>query len=219
MRPTAGLVVSLVLALSGELAAQIGEGECGFDRWLVKTLRDADTAKVSFTPVPTTVAELGRIPIPEVPYPAAARIPPHELRVYQVRAVLWEISAQDDRDWHLVLRDLHDSSATMLAEVPDSACVAASRHAAKYAAIRRRLRGMVQRATVVVEGVGFFDFIHSQRGRAPNGFELHPVLETAPDTTVGPGARRRRLGRSARAYPHPTGPSASGDSLNAARSR
>ena len=25
-------------------------------------------------------------------------------------------------------------------------------------------------------GVGFWDFIHNQRGRARNGFELHPVL-------------------------------------------
>jgi hypothetical protein len=31
-------------------------------------------------------------------------------------------------------------------------------------------------ATVKIVGVGFFDKIHGQRGVAPNGIELHPVL-------------------------------------------
>jgi hypothetical protein len=30
--------------------------------------------------------------------------------------------------------------------------------------------------TIEVVGVGFFDFDHSQTGRAPNNIELHPVL-------------------------------------------
>jgi hypothetical protein len=30
--------------------------------------------------------------------------------------------------------------------------------------------------TVRVRGVGFYDFNHGQRGRAPNCIELHPVL-------------------------------------------
>jgi hypothetical protein len=29
---------------------------------------------------------------------------------------------------------------------------------------------------VTLFGVGFFDVIHGQRGVAPNGIELHPVL-------------------------------------------
>jgi hypothetical protein len=32
-------------------------------------------------------------------------------------------------------------------------------------------------AVVEVTGVGFFDFMHEQRGVAPNGIELHPVLD------------------------------------------
>jgi hypothetical protein len=182
VRLTAVLAASLILADPNATVAQARQGECGFDRWLVKTLRDQDTGKVVFTPVATTVAELGRIPIPEVPYSAAARLAPHELRVYRVRAVLWEISVQDDRDWHLVLRDPGNEAGMMIAEVPDSACVPNSRHAASYAAVRRTLRGVPRRAIVTVVGVGFFDFIHNQRGRAPNGFELHPVLEVAYDS-------------------------------------
>jgi hypothetical protein len=29
--------------------------------------------------------------------------------------------------------------------------------------------------TATIDGVGFFDAIHGQRGIAPNGIELHPV--------------------------------------------
>jgi hypothetical protein len=29
---------------------------------------------------------------------------------------------------------------------------------------------------VRITGVGFFDYIHGQHGVAPNGVELHPVL-------------------------------------------
>jgi plastocyanin len=33
--------------------------------------------------------------------------------------------------------------------------------------------------TATIRGVGFFDFKHGQRGVAPNGIELHPVLRLA----------------------------------------
>ena len=32
------------------------------------------------------------------------------------------------------------------------------------------------RGVAIVRGVGFFDTLHGQRGVAPNGIELHPVL-------------------------------------------
>ena len=32
------------------------------------------------------------------------------------------------------------------------------------------------RPLVRISGVGFFDYLHGQRGVAPNGIELHPVL-------------------------------------------
>src|SRR5207247_8711702 len=34
-------------------------------------------------------------------------------------------------------------------------------------------------ANVPVTGVGFFDFLHGQTGVAPNGIELHPLLDIA----------------------------------------
>ena len=35
----------------------------------------------------------------------------------------------------------------------------------------------VARPLVRITGVGFFDYLHGQRGVAPNGIELHPVLD------------------------------------------
>jgi len=32
------------------------------------------------------------------------------------------------------------------------------------------------RPLVWITGVGFFDYLHGQRGVAPNGIELHPVF-------------------------------------------
>ena len=40
--------------------------------------------------------------------------------------------------------------------------------------------------TVVVTGVGFFDFLHGQAGAAPNGIELHPVLKVEVESDSGP---------------------------------
>src|SRR5207245_1819994 len=45
---------------------------------------------------------------------------------------------------------------------------------------------------VQVRGVGFFDFLHGQTGVAPNGIEIHPVLNvsfgTQPTPTPTPTA-------------------------------
>jgi hypothetical protein len=38
----------------------------------------------------------------------------------------------------------------------------------------RKRKAADERGSIV--GVGFFDVIHGQRGVAPNGIELHPVL-------------------------------------------
>src|SRR5438093_789418 len=39
---------------------------------------------------------------------------------------------------------------------------------------------------VQITGVGFFDKLHGQRGLAPNGIELHPVLDIQFDPAPGP---------------------------------
>ena len=89
-RASSVLVVLVGISLVDEAAAQ--PAPCGVERWPVKVLADRDSGAVDPTPQETTVAALGAISIPEVPYPNDHRIAPHELRVYRVRATIGYIS-------------------------------------------------------------------------------------------------------------------------------
>ena len=173
--PTLRLVLAAaVLMIAAPLRAQ---SACGVDRWPVKILADRDRAAVRLDQVvSTTVSALGALPIPEIPYPNDRRISPHELTVYKVTAIVWQIRMDEgDGDWHVILRDPQDGSL-MIAEIPSPECTRDTALAAKYTAAREVLRQVPKRGTATFTGVGFWDFIHNQRGRARNGFELHPVL-------------------------------------------
>jgi hypothetical protein len=75
----------------------------------------------------------------------------------------------------------------MIAEIPSPDCVSAGPFKAAISAarnafdahLRRSTRGRTVSIPVTVQGVGFFDRLHHQRGVAPNGIELHPVLNIA----------------------------------------
>jgi hypothetical protein len=105
--------------------------------------------------------------------------------VYRVEARLLALFGEADGDYHLVLASLRDPTITMIAEVPDPRCAGAcaSGNAEVYARLRQKLMDRLNspqsesRPLVRVTGVGFFDFLHGQRGVAPNGIELHPVLD------------------------------------------
>ena len=162
---------------------------CGTERWLVKTLSDADVASINFSPRPATVTWLTSQPAPS-PLPADSRVAPLELQAFTVRAQLIGIKEESDRDFHLVLADPANPPTTMLAEIPSSECSGAcsSHYAAAFESARTELEsrfGMPPTTgfqnvpgTVIVDvtGVAFFDFFHRQRGVAPNAIELHPVL-------------------------------------------
>ena len=59
----------------------------------------------------------------------------------------------------------------------------ASGYAEVYARVRQKLMDRLDspqseaQPLIRVTGVGFFDYLHGQRGVAPNGIELHPVLD------------------------------------------
>ena len=169
------------LALSAAAPLRTVQPRCGVDRWSVKVMADPDAARIDTTIIESSIAALGALPIPEVVYPANGRIPPHEFRVYQVRAVVEQIMTESDGDWHLVLRDPDATGATLIAEIPSPLCAANTSDGARYVAVRDSLRRVPRRGVVVVEGVAFWDFIHNQRGRARNGIELHPVLRLVRD--------------------------------------
>jgi len=158
-------------------------GACGAERWAVKTLSDADRERVNLRPVNTTIEALIAMQRPVAPS-AAGRTDPVEVTVYQVEARLLWLFTETDNDYHLVLASARDTTITMIAEVPDPGCAGAcaSGFASVYAQVRQKLLDYlnspqsVARPLVRITGVGFFDYIHGQRGVAPNGIELHPVL-------------------------------------------
>ena len=159
-------------------------GSCGVERWSVKTGTDADAGKISLQS--TTAATIASLVSRSAPssLPASNRISPTETTVYRVSAKLTEYKLEADSDYHLVLAD--SSGHTMIAEIPDPSCVgsgsrlltsiekARGEFDTKYTATESFQTANVP---VTVTGVGFFDFQHGQTGVAPNGIELHAVLD------------------------------------------
>jgi hypothetical protein len=162
-----------------------GGGRSGFGRWTVKTGHDEDVRKVSLVPQTTTIAELRAKKPPSNLSGDSARFTysgSPEIQTYRLTNVtLAGYKQETDGDYHLVLVD---AGKSLIAEIVDPRRVAEgwkarttqARHAfdARHAA-----SGSFQTAgeTVTVSGVGFFDLLHGQFGAAPNGIELHAVLD------------------------------------------
>ena len=159
-------------------------GSCGVERWSVKTGTDADAGLINLQSTSqTTIAALDALPAPSS-LPANNRVQPTETTVFQLHVTLTEYKLESDSDYHLVLTD--GSGHTMIGEIPDPNCVGSSSplltsivHARAEFDARFTPTGSFQTAnlSVTVTGVGFFDFLHGQTGVAPNGIELHAVLD------------------------------------------
>jgi hypothetical protein len=158
---------------------------CGVERWRVKTLSDSTAGLVRLAPRATTVPQLARLaPAGTLVHTTRARGP--ETTVFSLRVRLVEFVQEDDSDIHLVVADPR-SGARMIVEFPADYCTLTTRPALR-AKIRGAREALVQacgsasssfrtlRGTASITGVGFFDARHGQRGVAPNGIELHPVL-------------------------------------------
>ena len=158
-------------------------GSCGVERWSVKTGTDPDAGLVNLSSTsPNTIVTMRSWTAPN-PIPANNRVSPYETTQWVLNATLVEYKLETDSDYHLVIEDA--SGNTMIAEIPDPACVGAgSPFAAKIQAARAAFDAKYtattsfQTANIPVQliGVGMFDFLHGQTGVAPNGIELHPLL-------------------------------------------
>ena len=155
---------------------------CGTERWQVKTLSDPDADRVDLTPVATTVESLTALPRPRY-FPPYGRSGQTETAVFCVEGWLVDFTTEADFDVHVIVAGLEDSSATLIAEIPDARCsgACASGFAELYASAREALENRLDTLTadtlrVRIIGVGFFDRPHGQYGAAPNNIELHPVL-------------------------------------------
>jgi hypothetical protein len=183
------LLAVLLLVVPTSLFAQ-----CGVERWSVKTGTDADVGLVNLnSSTNTTIAAL-RAPAAPNPIPANNRVSPWETTQWVLNATLTLYKLESDSDYHLVLQDA--GGLTMIVEIPSPTCVGAgspflpgitnarNEFNAKFTATTSFQTANIP---VKVTGVGMFDFLHGQTGVAPNGIELHPVLDivfnpgTSPD--------------------------------------
>ncbi len=158
-------------------------GSCGVERWSVKTGTDADIGSVNLSSTSSnTISTLRSWTAPN-PIPPNNRVSPYETTDWVINATLTQYKLETDSDYHLVIQDA--SGNTMIAEIPDPACVGAgSPFTARIQAARAAFDAKYgattsfQTANIPVQltGIGMFDFLHGQTGVAPNGIELHPVL-------------------------------------------
>ena len=159
-----------------EAVQNLAGAQCGIQRWPVKILRDKDRAMVDFKPADATVTALNNLKRNTIAqYDRRAK--DEELRVYRVRARLVAIRNETDSDLHLVIAEPDQPHVTMIAEIPAPFCAIGSGHEGDYETARADARGIPLDSLIEIEGVGFFDTVHSQTGVARNGFELHPVLK------------------------------------------
>jgi hypothetical protein len=177
----------LLLVVPTSLFAQ-----CGVERWSVKTGTDADVGLVNLnSSTNTTIATL-RAPAAPNPIPANNRVSPWETTEWVLNATLTLYKLESDSDYHLVLQDA--GGLTMIVEIPSPTCVGAgspflpgitnarNEFNAKFTATTSFQTANIP---VQIKGVGMFDFLHGQTGVAPNGIELHPVL----DVIFNPGTQ------------------------------
>jgi len=179
------------------IATPAGQGSqscgvsCGVERWHIKTLDDAFTNTINWTPTSISVSSLVAAPVPSG-FSASndtTRYAPYETHTYTVRAILVGWKSESDHDFHIVIADPNNTAKTMIIEPPDPGCsdACASNFGNYYTAVRNKLTncfGAVPSSftnfpsgvVVDVTGVAFFDALHGQTGVAPNGIELHPLL-------------------------------------------
>lgn len=158
--------------------------QCGAGRWPVKIGTDLDAGLVNLSSsTSTTISSLIALAAPGS-MPENRRIQPTETRVWVLNATLKKFMKAYDSDYHMVLVD--DAGHTMIAEIPSPNCVdSGSPFAALIANARAQFNarftatGSFQTVNIPVQvkGIGFFDYLEGQEGVAPNGIELHPVID------------------------------------------
>ena len=173
------LCLVLLVLLPGRTFAQ-----CSGERWSVKTGIDPDATLVNLSSATsTTIASLTGIAAPGT-LPDNARIQPTETTTWVLNATLVKYARSFDADYHMVFQD--SAGRTMIAEIPDPGCIGpGSPFAAGIAHARAQFDAMFTATTafqnanvpVQITGVGFFDYFEGQEGIAPNGIELHPIID------------------------------------------
>ena len=161
---------------------------CGTERWNIKTLSDKDTIKINFNEIiPSTVHEQVSL---EKPHEKITSRLDSETKVYSIKCFIVGYKKENnDKDIHIIIEDI-DTDETMVAEIPSSECFEIQK-TSRYLLFKQlqewftnnigqpsssKFTYLEKHIPVTITGVGFFDFMHGQKGMAENGREIHPVL-------------------------------------------
>jgi hypothetical protein len=181
--------LSLFVFCASPASAQQCGVHCGTERWKVKSLTDTTINLLETDPVAKSINWL-RTRTRPTSLPNTRRLVGIETMTFRVTGVVLKYKLEDDRDFHVVIAQSNNQARTMIVEFPNVACsqVCSTQFAAQ---IRQAREDFVARfgepttsfttldtpVRVEVVGVGFFDRMHGQTGRAlPSGIELHPVI-------------------------------------------
>lgn len=156
-----------------------GQG-VGVERWKIKTLTDTTSKRIDFNIINTNIQYLRSLSLPEKITQNTPR-QQFEQKCFKIRAKVLEFKKQEDSDCHLIVCDPNDINQIMIVEIilPKHGNnlyynqFKKVRDELNYRIKSRSLRGKV----FEISGIAFFDILHNQKGKAPNGIELHPVLE------------------------------------------
>ena len=170
---------------------------CGVERWSVKTGTDPNAPSVNLsTYISSTIYNFHQSTRPSS-LPSNGRVSPRETNQYRLSATLTKYVRESDSDYHLVIKD--SAGRTMIIELPASSCVGAgspfgtgiSRARSQFDARFTATTSFKTTTTpVTIKGIGFWDYLHGQTGVAPNGIEVHPVLDITFGTAVlAPGVQ------------------------------
>lgn len=164
---------------------------CGVERWSVKTGTDPQAPSVNLsTYISSTIYNFHQSTRPSS-LPSNGRVSPRETTQYRLSGTLIKYVREADSDYHLVIRD--SAGRTMIIELPASSCVGVgspfgpgiSRARQQFDARFTATTSMKTTTTpVTIKGIGFWDYIHGQTGVAPNGIEVHPVLDITFGTST-----------------------------------
>jgi hypothetical protein len=172
------------MAFAG-IAVSVASPTCGVERWSVKVGTDPNANLVDLTKAtPVTMATMRGWPAPGSP-PLNSRVAPYETTVWVIHGTLINYKKEDDVDYHIVVQD--GAGTTVITEVPCPCCALGSPFEPRIAGARQAFDSRLTATEffqnpsipVRITGVGFFDFIHGQTGVAPNGIEIHSILDIA----------------------------------------
>jgi hypothetical protein len=172
------------------ITVTVASPTCGVERWSVKVGTDPDAPQVDTSKAtPVTISDMRSWPAPSPSPPDNARVTPYEKTVWLINGTMTVYKKETDVDYHLVVQD--GAGNTLVTEIPCPCCAVGSPFQSFIATSRQTFDARLTATTsfqtanipVRIKGVGFFDFLHGQTGLAPNGIEVHSILDISFPTT------------------------------------